>query len=199
MYYEPGHFNGDDLVVSEAIDWLKTNFNAWRGRGLVPLGTLLRMSRSTFYGRDASQVYSQAGMLIFYLFAATSSRNIRSTMSELIDGLNSGRFVDENDDRGELSFSKLRHLTIEQLEQEYVATGGFLTNPLRKDRPGSTFEGPDRRDDQVLVGVSRDAGRLIDHAIRFREVVVVLDEWVQELRLLSRQVVLLAGVGRQVV
>ncbi len=86
MYYESGHFIGDDLVVSEPIDWLKTNFNAWHGKGLVPLGTLLRMSRNTFYGRDASQVYSQAGMLIFYLFAKHPS-----TMSELIDGLNPNR------------------------------------------------------------------------------------------------------------
>ena len=52
MYYESGHFIGDDLVVSEPIDWLKTNFNAWHGKGLVPLGTLLRMSRNTFYGRE---------------------------------------------------------------------------------------------------------------------------------------------------
>ncbi|GEM_PF-6169849 len=69
------------------------------------------------YGSDASQVYSQAGMIVFYLFTKHPS-----TMSELIDGLNSGRFR-QNDDV--VNFLTSTGMTFEQLEQEYVALALF--------------------------------------------------------------------------
>ena len=70
MYWESGAISaGGALVVDTPISYLTVGFRRAHDFGRqVPLRTLLYYRRAGFYGfSDPTVVYSQAGMLVFYL------------------------------------------------------------------------------------------------------------------------------------
>ena len=72
MYWESGAFAGSSLLVTTPIPYLTVGFRRAHDSGRqIPLSTLMYYRRAAFYGSpDPTVVYSQAGMLIFYLMNA---------------------------------------------------------------------------------------------------------------------------------
>ncbi len=71
MYWESGSFDANGSYnVTTPLPYLTSNFRrASNANALVSLPTLLQLTRDQFYGDpDAAKVYSQSGMLLYYLF-----------------------------------------------------------------------------------------------------------------------------------
>jgi hypothetical protein len=68
MYWESGRFDDSgELVVGTPLPYLREGIRRFQ-RSLLPLERLLSMDRSEFYGHpEPVRVYSQSGMLLFYL------------------------------------------------------------------------------------------------------------------------------------
>jgi len=71
MYWESGSFdNQGSFSVSAPMPYLVSNFRrVANANGLVSLPTLFQLTRNQFYGDpDPAKLYSQSGMLLYYLF-----------------------------------------------------------------------------------------------------------------------------------
>ena len=123
MYWESGSFDAaGNLVVSTPITYLTTSFRRWRDAGrLIPLTTLVSLTRDQFYSSEPTLVYSQAGMLLFYLM-----QNHQVIMNDLFAALNT-RTVTTNDQL--IVFLTARTgLTLAQLDAAYIAYAGRFVN-----------------------------------------------------------------------
>ena len=117
MYWESGAMEGTALVVERPLPYLTQGFRSAHDSGRqVPLNVLLRYRRAEFYGApDATVVYSEAGMLVFYLM-----KTHPSVMADLFAGLRAGSGVASNDQL--LAFLSSRTgQTLEQLDAAYTA------------------------------------------------------------------------------
>lgn len=89
MYWESGSFSAaGTFSVERPLPYLTSNFRrVANANALVPLDTLLQMTRDQFYGdSDPARVYSQAGMVLYYLF-----KQYPSVAQGLIEQINSSQ------------------------------------------------------------------------------------------------------------
>ena len=116
MYWESGSFDaGGTWTVTRPMDYLTSNFGRWHAAGsLIPLQTLLTMSRDQFYGEsDATRPYSQAGMLLYFLFD-----RYPQVMAELLGAINA-QTIKTNAEVISL-VTQGTNLSIAELEQAYT-------------------------------------------------------------------------------
>jgi hypothetical protein len=86
MYFEGGSFRPDgSLFVPGPLSYCTILFRRYDPRGIFPLNTLIRMSKSGFLA-DAERTYSQSCMFFSYLQAREPV-----VLPGLIDGINTGR------------------------------------------------------------------------------------------------------------
>jgi invasion protein IalB len=116
MYWESGSFDaGGTWTVTQPTDYLTSNFGRWHAGGsLIPLQTLLTMSRDQFYGEsDATRPYSQAGMLLYFLFD-----RYPQFMAELLGAINDQTVKTNADVISRVTQGT--NLSIAELEQAYT-------------------------------------------------------------------------------
>jgi hypothetical protein len=114
MYFEGGTFRADgSLVVPAPLSYCTTLFRRHDPSGIHPLGTLIRMSKSSFLS-DSERTYSQACMFFNYL----QTREQR-VLPGLIEGINTGR-IRSNDQLIEQLLS-IAGKPLSELEASYLA------------------------------------------------------------------------------
>jgi hypothetical protein len=115
MFWESGQFDASgQLVVTTPLPYLRIGIGRFR-KSLLPLEQLLYLDRNEFYGHpEPVRVYSQAGMLLFYLMHKQPQ-----AMRRAFDAINDGS-VRDNAQLVSLILAE-SHLTLDELEQAYVA------------------------------------------------------------------------------
>jgi hypothetical protein len=94
MYWESGSFDANgSYSVTAPLPYLTSNFRrASNANALVPLPTLFQLTRSQFYGDpDPAKLYSQAGMLLYYIF-----QQYPAVAQAVIDSINNGQIANNN-------------------------------------------------------------------------------------------------------
>jgi len=115
MFWESGSFSSSgELVVSTPIPYLRDGIRRFL-TSLLPLEQLLNMDRSEFYGHpEPARVYSQVGMLLFYLM-----HKHPLVMNRAFEGLNR-QTVRNNAQLLSLILAD-SGLTLSELDRAYVA------------------------------------------------------------------------------
>ena len=91
MYWESGSFDSNGTYsVTAPLPYLTSNFRrASDANALVSLPALFQLTRNQFYGdADAAKLYSQAGMLLYYLF-----KQYPAVAQALIESINNGQIA----------------------------------------------------------------------------------------------------------
>jgi len=118
MYFESGNIDSNgNLVVTTPMYYLTSEFRAHYNAGtLIPLATLVGYNASQFYGSDATQVYSEAGMFICYLTFKQPA-----TMSAVWAGINNGSIANNTELLNVITTTS--GMSLAQLDSAYTAYG----------------------------------------------------------------------------